>query len=84
MDDKAISLQDLLDIGFFSMTQEQAVKAFSSQFVNVCFPAHTASPEALRKINARIATMDLPTKGNRHYTIGRGNMKGGGGPWIVG
>lgn len=27
--------------------------------LNVPAPAHTASPEALRKINARIATMDL-------------------------
>lgn len=47
-------------------------------------PVWTADPDLLSNINARIAAMDLPTKGHRHYTIGRGNMKGGGGPWIVG
>lgn len=58
-------------------------------------PAWSASPETLRRLNARIATMDLSPHrrtweieseriygGIWHYDIGRGNMKGGG-PWIT-
>ena len=59
-------------------------------------PAWSASPETLRRLNARIATMDLSPHrrtweieservygGIWLYDIGRGNMKGGGGPWIT-
>lgn len=53
-------------------------------------PAWSASPETLRRLNARIATMDLSPQRHtmdferRFMGIwhGRGNMKGGG-PWIV-
>lgn len=39
------------------------------------FPAHTASPETLSRLNARIAAMNLPIKGYWDYAFGRG--KGG-------
>lgn len=59
-------------------------------------PVWTADPDLLSNINARIATMDLSPHrrtweieservygGIWLYDIGRGNMKGGGGPWIT-
>lgn len=68
-------LRVFIDTRVYPVTMEESVEALRNENIKACFPdgseyfhgllvkgpdsAHTASPETLNRLNARIATMDL-------------------------